>query len=63
MKSAWTSALIFPKGALSLARNVGKHDVSVLEFDSELGLRQRLNDDAFHLNGFFFGQGLLYSDS
>ena len=42
-----------------LARDVRGHDVAVLEFDPKRRVGQRLGDDAFHLNGFFFRQGTL----
>ncbi len=42
-------------------RDVGGHDVPVLEFHAKSRIRQRLGDDALHLYGFFFGQGLRFS--
>jgi len=42
---------------------VGSNDVTVFEFDAKRRVGQRLGDDTFHLNGFFFGQGFLFSDS
>jgi hypothetical protein len=39
------------------------NDVTVFEFDAKCRIGQRLGDDAFHLNGFFFGQGFPFSDS
>jgi hypothetical protein len=35
-----------------------RHHVTVLEFNPERGVWQRLHHDAFHLNGFFFRQGV-----
>ena len=40
-----------------LAGNVGKHLVSVFEFDTEHGIRQRLNDRAFNQNCVVLGLG------
>ena len=41
--------------------DVGGHNVPVLEFHAKSRIRQRLGDDALHLYGFFFGQGLWFS--
>jgi hypothetical protein len=35
--------------------------VTILEFNPKCRVGQRLSYDAFHLNGFFFGQGVLFS--
>ena len=35
------------------------HNVTVLEFNAKRRVGKRLGNDAFHLNGFFFRQGLL----
>lgn len=32
------------------SRNVGRYDVTIIEFDTEHGIRQRINDRAFHFN-------------
>ena len=39
------------------------HNVTVLEFDSKSRVWQGLGNDALHLNGFFFRQGLQVSVS
>ena len=41
--------------------DMGGHNVPVLEFHAKSRIRQRLGDDALHLYGFFFGQGLWFS--
>jgi hypothetical protein len=40
------------------ARDVSRDNVSVFQFDTKHGVRQGLNDRAFHFNVFFFRQTL-----
>ena len=42
-------------------RNMGCHNMPVFEFDSKRRIRKSLVNDTFHLNGFFFCQGLRFS--
>ncbi len=44
-----------------LARNMSSHNVAIFEFYSKCRVRKSLGNDTFHLNGFFFGQGLRFS--
>ena len=37
------------------------YNVTILEFNSKSGVGQRLIYDAFHLNGFFFRQGISFT--
>ena len=37
-----------------LARNMGRHDMTVFQFDPEHGVGKGLGDGSFHFNVFFF---------